>query len=232
MVCHSQTAQMTKPSAESPQVVLIAGLSASGKTTFLKALKSGRLSSDITDQLPSKCSNWPIFEANKICDAPLTKNMLVANPDVSSGIFVHYDIADIRRHSNFTYADDPRLSFISEGIPWHLLHISTSLDRLRQQYANRTEVRREEKTKVKQYWARSVKPAINALRRRIDPSRPLDRTQLYSNANESRAILEKWACFVESLEDSHKPRSTLHVAPSKDSNEEDPTFNVASLKPS
>jgi hypothetical protein len=77
--------------AEGPDLIILAGVSGSGKTAFLRQLKSRRLPDGLV--LPAGAADWPVvqIEAGKrVCIQKMRR--AIAMPLRAQGVIVHYDL--------------------------------------------------------------------------------------------------------------------------------------------
>jgi len=85
-----------------PRMLVVAGPSGAGKTTFLSHLASGALSPDIRSDLPDGSEDWPQVAARS-----LDNYLRTSSSTDASAISLHYDLNNAVRFAASTFAEEP-----------------------------------------------------------------------------------------------------------------------------
>ena len=127
--CFTSEAQASKPIGH---LLVIAGFSGAGKTTFMEQLAAGQLSRDI-DWLVDEAKAWPQIN-NKHAAADL-RELLDARtaPEQIPGLMLHYDMTVPLRCGWSSYEADPVLELVAFAERTSIVLIKPSLRRLRAQ---------------------------------------------------------------------------------------------------
>lgn len=120
----SKTAQSAEPEAwpegvpgdgRIPNIVIIAGPTASGKSTFMAMLAAGRLPIPIATKLPATASNWLQTSGRKVFARPAARGRGDDRPSVQDGVALHYDMMRPYARGFEGFGADPALKLLTRA---------------------------------------------------------------------------------------------------------------------
>ena len=95
------------------QLLVVSGPTSSGKTTFLKQLRTGELPNDVRATLPESSSRWPQVGANRLFRSPLLSNDgRPLDEPYLDGLALHYDILRPRTTGTHNHDRDQSLDLL------------------------------------------------------------------------------------------------------------------------
>ncbi len=183
---------------KSENVIVIAGPSGAGKTTFLELLKRKMLPETIAALLPKDVDEWSIFEANN-----LASDFFIHGEKQ----IVHYDTVDIRRYPQFRYNNDPRLSFLKECKNVLMITLQPKAEQLLEQFSHRQSMRNKKKSLLKVMWAKTRKELKRLFASHTSRYAKMDREVLYRSPEALSYFQKQWSSFLSELE--HLPDTEI-----------------------
>ena len=123
-------------------LIVVAGLSSSGKSTFLRDLADKRLQPEILRELPSNADDWPQIEASQF--SKWLPN-ITSESGKTSGLVLHYDLNRI--HKVGAYHNDPSLRVLKLAVQVTSITLRPNVNCLK---ANLKRLRLEAKDKGKE----------------------------------------------------------------------------------
>ena len=220
--------------ADGPDLIIVAGVSGSGKTAFLSQLKSGRLPDGLV--LPVGAADWPIVQiepGKRVCIQKLRRSITSRQslPRRAQGVILHYDLKGWGEgHSDFE--NDPALALVSLARAVTVINLRVSRDRIIRQLTDRetkksAKYEREQGRLMWQLALPALKVADHILPksfarviRRHTPyrkSRFLERLEVkiraYALPGRLEEIHSRWAAYLSSIEKAGKPMKQIFVEP-------------------
>lgn len=110
------------------RVIVVAGPSAAGKSSFIGQLRNGTLGGDIRSLLPDDAAMWPDIRETAIAERVAGESVLV-----------HYNVLEIERSGFRAELDDPSIQSLMRASALTIVNIAPDYDRLLQQYLARKE---------------------------------------------------------------------------------------------
>lgn len=189
------------PSARSPaDIILVAGPSAAGKTTFIQHLTAGRLPVPLRGMFPDGLDRWAKLEGNVFVKrgASVASESILPNIPQGAGLIVHYDTVLIRRYGISSYHDDPVFVLLSRAQALIIVNISPPLPVLKSQFDARQSRMAREKGWLKSTWRTVVRMPLRPLRFRL--RRAASKTaDIYRNMDYIANSYREWNDFAASL---------------------------------
>jgi energy-coupling factor transporter ATP-binding protein EcfA2 len=185
-------------STKSESVIVIAGPSGAGKTTFLELLRRKMVPKTIAALLPEDVDEWSVFEANNIA----SDFFIHGEKQI-----VHYDTVDIRRYPQVRYNNDPRLSFLKECKNVLMITLQPKGEQLLEQFSQRQSMRNKNKPAFKVMWAKGRRKLKRLIAYNTSRYAKLDRDELYKSSEAVDYFQEQWNSFLSELE--HLPDTKL-----------------------
>jgi hypothetical protein len=169
-------------------LLLIAGPSGGGKSTFIAMLLASRLPPEVRQLLPAGAESWPKTSADR------SKRSLRAVSALEN-VILHYDIAGPARRRE-SYARDPVLAGLASARRLTVVEIRTPPDQLVNQFRSRSAAAEARWSWWRKRWRRYVlEPLLHGagpLRWIKVPSKPV----LYGQPGWLEACYAGWDAFV------------------------------------
>jgi hypothetical protein len=169
-------------------LLLIAGPSGGGKSTFIAMLLASRLPPEVRQLLPPGAERWPKTSADR------SKRGLRAVGALEN-VILHYDIAGPARRRE-SYAKDPVLAGLASARQVTVVEIRPPPDRLVNQFRSRSAAAEARWSWWRKRWRRSVPQAllhvVGPLLRNKVPSKPV----LYGQPGWLEECYARWDAFI------------------------------------
>lgn len=187
-------------------VVLVSGLSGSGKSTFLKLLQDGKISAEILERLPKGCETWRIVSSNGLRTSG-------GDVDISKSI-LHYDTVFAYRMRIDDYAEDPPLKALEAVDVFTIVTLELSREQLIAQFNHRFEGKMQKKAFVRRFWRRHLHlPVRRTLAYFGVTSMLRDTEDLYSDPNWLIERSLKWETYIRSLASAKSAVRIVRIRP-------------------
>jgi hypothetical protein len=127
---------------EGPRVahlLVVAGASGSGKSTFLKQLVDGGLPAELLAALPPGAAAWPQTNGRRVIRGTLRP---LGTPPMLQGLVLHYDVMRPFETALSDYGDDRSLAVLGAAEKITLVVVRASGDQLARQVVGRPPKRR------------------------------------------------------------------------------------------
>jgi len=203
-----------------PHLLLVAGASGAGKTTFVRQLCAGTLPSELHSKLPT-ANDWDRIEGNRFVKRGIRPRLSDAATQARRGLVVHYDIVHIHRSEVENYADDPVFDLIPTADALTLINLRPSPTQLLEQLTNRQDIIRKEKGRMRGAWKALVLHPMRRLSLQLRGRNVPDKHDLYREAGWLDRCYAEWNRFVDTL----PPHRRLTVEPVVDANSQ-PSFRL------
>jgi SAM-dependent methyltransferase len=127
-------------------LLIVAGPTSSGKSTFLDHLSAGGLPENVTAHLPNGVEQWPQVTANRL--RLVRGDEMALEKPVLDGLVLHYDILRPKTTGLGVYEGDQALDLISCAESLTVLTLRPSQDRLLKQLVDAEVLEREKSVKI------------------------------------------------------------------------------------
>jgi hypothetical protein len=202
-------------------MLLVAGMSGVGKSTFIQQLVSASVPSSITNLLPADCATWTEVLA---IDAPTTLADMPA-ADVKTIIF-HYALNNLHHSGASDFAGDPLLFPVAHAERIIALTVKSDADRLWLQFSRRSfGGSNSDETCDAVRRARKLNESFEAGKKHTNPrvveSRERSRNWLntlarYEQTDWIDSQFERWNDFLASLAAEGRLVRNISIAPVSD----------------
>lgn len=163
-------------------MIVVAGPSEAGKSTFLEQLARGQLRQQILDLLPERAGNWS--QVHALEHSQWLPPLMDPRSPLVTGLVLHYDLTRRFLPTIGAFANDPALNIIRRAISVTIIDIRADSDRLLRQWVHGKT--RLGDPKHRPFWrvlawisecGQPARPWLRALRRRLHgrATRPLRR---------------------------------------------------------
>lgn len=206
---------------DAPELVIVAGISGSGKSTFLKQIKSGRLPEGLV--LPDGAQDWPVVGSSR----PVF-------PQGAPGIILHYDMNGRNLWDGADYREDPALALVNRASAITVINLRPSPRRIISQLTNRESVKfeKQKREQGRLVW-RLAAPAIQAadhilptrlmkaIHRRTPfrnaPARLQKKLRVYEQPGWLDDLYARWGDYLNSIAQTGKPVQQIFIEPDDES---------------
>lgn len=215
--------------AELP-VLLVAGASGGGKSTFIELLRQRRLGGEILGALPDGCWTWPVIEANNMLKKRVPLDDVLASVGPADGAILHYDIAFIHRFALPAYESDPASELFRSASRLDTVLVKTDLDVLTRQHQARHAAQISSKSRAEVLWGDWVRRPLRQLSFKLQGQPAVETQTLYLTPDFLTTCYAAWEAYVRHLMLA-KPAShmlTVAPAPGRDGT---PAFRIVSAGP-
>jgi hypothetical protein len=181
-----------------PHLVILAGLSGSGKSTFVDQLRARELPEEINARLPAGIGDWPMKGSS----------MRPVVPRVAPGIILHYDMNGRGIAAGRDFCDDPTLSCVTPANAVTVVNLRPPPDllinqlvaregggRTKEEVLEETFTWRLLQSSYVEHFLRRWKPWIARKRRQVC-RRKID---LYEQDGWLDELYERWQAYLRSL---------------------------------
>ena len=204
-----------------PHLLLVAGPSGAGKTTFVQQLCAGALPSELHSELPTGTADWDRIEGNRFVKRGTRPHLSDAAEQARRGLIAHYDIVHVHRSEVEGYADDPVFDLIPTADAITVINLQLSPLQLLEQFTNRQELIGQEKGRMRGAWKALVLHPVRRLSLQLRGRKVPDKHDLYREAGWLDRCYAEWNRFVDTL----PPHRRLTVEPAVDADGQ-PTFRL------
>ncbi|MFN3745566.1 MAG: hypothetical protein ACK4TL_12750 [Hyphomicrobiaceae bacterium] len=206
-------------------MLLVAGPSGVGKSTFIEQMVGGHLPDEIRRELPEGAATWPQLQGKHLRALGRTQPGIL--PDHLGGRLVaHYDTTYIIQRQLSAHEEDYAAEFFRPFVSLTIVSIETDIERLRKQVNKRRTTREKSRSLPRRLWARHVREPVRRqicrLSRAAGSARDADR---YADPSHVETYLERWGMYMRSLVDGKPGACILRVEPAQDPNGQ-PTFQL------
>jgi hypothetical protein len=209
--------RQTKAREPSPDLIIVAGISGSGKSTFLKQLKSGRLPRRLV--LPADVKGWPVVGSSQ----PI-------GPRGPEGVILHYDMNGRDLWNGADYHDDPALVLVGQARTIIVINLRPPLERLISQLTERESAKLEaqKRERSRLIW-RLTAPAVRLALRILPPriakrvrqrtpfryseERLIKKLRVYKQPGWLDDLYARWGAYLDSVAQSGKQVRQIFLAP-------------------
>jgi hypothetical protein len=219
-----------EPRAQDLHVVLVAGASGGGKSTFIRLLSERHLGRDILAALPEGAWRWPVLEVNNMLKKGLSLDAMLAGVGSAAGAILHYDIAYIHRFALGTYERDPASELFGQVGRLDTVLVKTDLDRLTRQHQERHQAQVSSKNRAELLWGAWVRQPLRQLHFRLQGHPAVDTQTLYQTPNFLSDCYTAWEAYVRNLVLSKPASRMLIVTPDQES-DGSPAFRLMPAQP-
>lgn len=191
-------------------LILVAGPSGGGKSTFIRQLAAKTLAPDIMACLPEQGGGWPTVEANNVLKGSLARETLLRDMCRTGEWLVHYDIVFIHCYGLKSYQDDPVMELLTGADVLDVVFVRPAGDVLRRQFGDRQVRHHQTKSKASLLWGRWFR---RPLRRVLAPwtgKAVCTTAELYARDHWLADCYSQWETFCQHLVKRH-PHATLTV---------------------
>jgi hypothetical protein len=209
------------PSLDKPELVIIAGLSGSGKSAFLKQIKSDLLPEGVV--LPDGVQDWPVVGSSR-----------PDYPPGAPGFILHYDMNGRGLWDGAEYRDDPALVFVPWASALTVINLRPSPSQLTRQLTERenTKIAKRKREQSRLIWRLSIlaikvadrilpRHLTKAIRRRTPfrktPEGLQKKLRLYEQPGWLEDIYARWAVYLDSVAQTGKPVRQIFIEPDEES---------------
>jgi hypothetical protein len=200
-----------------PELLIVAGISGSGKSTFIKQLKLGRLPDDLI--LPEGVQDWPVIGSSP-----------QVYPNNVRGLVLHYDMNGRKLYDGRDYRADPALDLVRHARAVTVVNIRPPRTRLVEQLSAR-ESRRQERQRCEQarlIWRLAAplhgaaeyvmpRPLMKVINRRIpfrDFGKRLEgKRRIYEQPGWLDDMYARWESYLDSVAQTGKPMRRIFIEP-------------------
>lgn len=200
-------------------LVLLAGPSGAGKTTFLQQMKDGLLPLEVRAELPVCSEDVLVIEVtNKLRNRIRTEGFgsLARSLEPTEVIIVHYDITSIHRFGLNSYESDPGLELIRLGNRLTVISILPEQKRLLSQFDERARMRLAEKGRLHRFWRTRVADPLRRARSAALGRDLLLEHDLYKSNAWVGECYEQWRTYVQQLRTQRHNVNALYLEPCPD----------------
>jgi hypothetical protein len=186
-------------------VLLVAGVRASGKSTFINALKSNNLDSSIRSSLPAGVEKWPQVNA---------KDMVLRNKQgqvqvkikLYDSFILHYDILRPLTYNMNSFQEDQLLNYLINMKALNVISIFPNSKQLIEQFSERLELRKQNLSTVARLNLYAQSYIYKNLRAAniSSPPQKLKPLLLYQDHVWLRDYHKSWKTFIENNIDSSR----------------------------
>jgi hypothetical protein len=191
-------------------VLIVAGVRASGKSTFIDALKSNNLDPAILGRLPDGVENWPQMYAKDMVFRNKQKQLQL-NISLHDSIILHYDILRPLAYKMESFKNDLLLNYLSSTKNLYVVSIFPNSKQLIEQFSDRMELRKQNLSifaHLKLYVESFIFKKWNFVKKSSSPKlKPL---LLYQDDKWLIDYHKRWKAFIEDIID---PERHIELAP-------------------
>lgn len=220
-----QTAASAALPTRDLRVLLVAGASGGGKSTFIELIRQQQLGRELSGALPEGCWQWPVIEANNMLKKGTTLDDVLGAVGPAEGAIVHYDIAYIHRFALATYENDPASQLFASASGLCSVLVKTDLDRLCHQHETRHRSQMRSKSKAEILWGDWVRRPLRNLYYRLNGQPVVSTQALYLTPDFLTSCYAAWESYVRRLALAKPASKVLTVAPD-DGSGEAPAFRI------
>lgn len=193
--------------ARIPHLLLVAGPSGAGKTTFARHLCAGTLPDELRSRLPAGAGDWDRIEGNRFVKRGTRPRLSGEGDQARRGLIVHYDIVHIHRAGIAEYADDPVFGLIQAADVLSVITLQPSPAQLVAQFAAREQALDQQKGRLRGAWKWLVLHPVRRVSLRLQGRDVPDKHDLYRETGWLERCYAQWDLFVGTL-----PRGARVVA--------------------
>jgi hypothetical protein len=206
---HAAIAAAGQSLAGTPLLV-VAGPSGGGKSTFIDALKNDELPGDVAAQLPAEAKHWPVFDAHHLFKRGLDLSWCSAQILAASGAILHYDIVFLRRFA-LDYDDDPAFVLFDRPRDITVVSVEPAPEALQRQFYDRRSEQRNQKALFSNFWGDFVRGPARRAFKRLGGLPVTD--FLYEDLAWLSGCYAEWHAFVERWLAGKANSKTVRVEP-------------------
>lgn len=183
-------------------LLLIAGPSGGGKSTFIENLRDGSLPDDI-------CSQYQEFKHAPVVDITNKIRRLNRKGDTEAALssiqkttklIIHYDIISVFRSGGKNYQDDPSLGLLDLLPSFQTIFIRPDQQQLIHQFTERHNLRMKNKNSLKQFWRQSIAPHLRKTTHKIYGREIRFETDLYRDPIFLQNCYDEWKSYISTHE--------------------------------
>lgn len=195
----------THPSGEDtfasriPHLLLLAGPSGAGKTTFVRQLCQGSLPTELQTRLPPDVRDWDRIEGNRFLKRGTQPVFSSTSSQGSRGLIVHYDIVHIHRLQVPAYASDPVFTLVGAADQLGIVNVRPSPTQLLAQFASRESEIYARKGPLHGTWRSVVLGPLARVSHWARGQKALDKRSLYGDVGWLEACYAQWDRFMDTL---------------------------------
>jgi hypothetical protein len=220
-IANATLREKAQSEANAADLIIVAGISGSGKSTFLEQIQSGYLPEGL--MLPDGAKDWPVVGTKRPdwpADAP--------------GLILHYDMSGRGLWNGADYRNDAPLALIDRAKAVIVINLCPPIHRVIQQLKDREtpkvklkldKLKRRQNRSIWRWVARALRAGdvilprrvINAIRRRT-PFRNLEehtqsKLRVYEQPGWLEDLYARWGAYLDTVTQSGKPVRQVFVEP-------------------
>ncbi len=209
-----------------PHLLLVAGPSGGGKTTFITQLVEGTLAPEIHGRLPERTAAWDRIEGNRFVKRGTKPVFSPGGTIAHRGLILHYDIVHLYRSEVRSYEEDPAFELVEAAETVTIVNLRPSHHQLLAQFAFRAGETGRRKGLLRGVFKGAILLPLRRLRFRLKGRRVPDKRDLYADPAWLTECIRRWDTFVQGLIARTPGATLIEVVPIVDS-EGRPSFRLA-----